>query len=261
MKLRMFQIDAFAETVFQGNPAAVCPLKEWIPEELMQRIAAENNLSETAFYVQEGSFYRIRWFTPETEVDLCGHATLASAFQIFRESDSKEEVVRFQSKSGELIVFKKENILYLDFPSRMPEQVREIPQTILEAFSIPPKEVWKSRDYLLVYDNETELKELKYSMEAASKLDCLGIIATCPGDERYDFFSRFFAPLAGIYEDPVTGSSHCSLIPFWSRKRVRKIMNAYQASRRGGKLFCEDLGERVRIGGTCVPYLEGWIEV
>ncbi|WP_167883929.1 PhzF family phenazine biosynthesis protein [Leptospira stimsonii] len=260
MKLRILQIDAFAEKVFQGNPAALCPLEKWISEDSMQKIALENNLSETVFFVPEGDFFRIRWFTPEQEVDLCGHATLATAHYLFDQGLIEGDVARFQSLSGELSVFKKENLLYLDFPSRKPIRVEIPPKEIIESFSILPKEVWKSRDYLLVYENENDLRELSYNVEIAKNLDSLGIIATCPGKD-YDFLSRFFAPAAGLYEDPVTGSSHCSLIPFWSERLGKKNLNAYQASRRGGKLFCEDLGERVRIGGTCVPYLEGWIDV
>ncbi|TGK11331.1 PhzF family phenazine biosynthesis protein [Leptospira stimsonii] len=256
----MLQIDAFAEKVFQGNPAALCPLEKWISEDSMQKIALENNLSETVFFVPEGDFFRIRWFTPEQEVDLCGHATLATAHYLFDQGLIEGDVARFQSLSGELSVFKKENLLYLDFPSRKPIRVEIPPKEIIESFSILPKEVWKSRDYLLVYENENDLRELSYNVEIAKNLDSLGIIATCPGKD-YDFLSRFFAPAAGLYEDPVTGSSHCSLIPFWSERLGKKNLNAYQASRRGGKLFCEDLGERVRIGGTCVPYLEGWIDV
>ncbi|RHX88902.1 isomerase [Leptospira stimsonii] len=256
----MLQIDAFAEKVFQGNPAALCPLEKWISEDSMQKIALENNLSETVFFVPEGDFFRIRWFTPEQEVDLCGHATLATAHYLFDQGMIEGDVARFQSLSGELSVFKKENLLYLDFPSRKPIRVEIPPKEIIESFSILPKEVWKSRDYLLVYENENDLRELSYNVEIAKNLDSLGIIATCPGKD-YDFLSRFFAPAAGLYEDPVTGSSHCSLIPFWSERLGKKNLNAYQASRRGGKLFCEDLGERVRIGGTCVPYLEGWIDV
>ncbi|MBM9577524.1 PhzF family phenazine biosynthesis protein [Leptospira sp. 201903070] len=260
MKLKILQIDAFAEKVFQGNPAALCPLESWISEEWMQNIAFENNLSETVFFVPEGDMFRIRWFTPEQEVDLCGHATLATAHYLFDNGIVKGDVVRFQSLSGELAVFKKYDILYLDFPSRKPIRIEDTPKEILNSFSILPTEVWKSRDYLLVYENEKDLRELSYKAEIAKDLDTLGIIATCPG-ENFDFLSRFFAPAAGLYEDPVTGSSHCSLIPFWSERLGKKNLNAYQASRRGGKLFCEDLGDRVRIGGTCVPYLEGWIEI
>lgn len=260
MKLRMLQIDSFAEKVFQGNPAAVCPLQEWISDEWMQKIASENNLSETAFFVLKGESYRIRWFTPLREVDLCGHATLAAAYHLFREGEVIGDKLNFQSLSGELNVFKKENILYLDFPSRKPEKV-ETPKEILNSFSISPKEVFKSRDYMLLYENENQLKKLEYSVEGVRELNTLGIIATCVGNDSYDFLSRFFAPSVGLYEDPVTGSAHCTLIPFWSERLGKKIMKAYQTSARGGKLFCEDLGERVRIGGTCVPYLDGWIEI
>ncbi|XDD50429.1 PhzF family phenazine biosynthesis protein [Leptospira sp. WS92.C1] len=259
MKLRILQIDAFAEKVFQGNPAAVCVSATWLPDELMQKIALENNLSETVFCVKEGDLFRIRWFTPEKEVDLCGHATLAAAYHLFNEGLASGDRVQFYSLSGELGVFKKNNILYLDFPSRKALPV-EAPKQILNSFSIVPKEVWKSRDYMLVYENESDLLNLRYSMEGVRDLDSLGIIATCVGKE-YDFLSRFFAPNAGLYEDPVTGSSHCTLIPFWSERLGKKNLQAYQASSRGGKLFCEDLGERVLIGGTCVSYLEGWIEV
>lgn len=260
MKLKILQIDAFAEKIFQGNPAALCPLESWIPDDLMQKIAFENNLSETVFFALEGDSFRIRWFTPEREVDLCGHATLATAYYLFNQGLIEGNVARFQSLSGDLSVFKKENILYLDFPARKPVRVEQIPKEIINSFSILPIEVWKSRDYLLVYENEKALRDLSYNPEVAKNLDSLGIIATCIGED-YDFLSRFFAPAAGLYEDPVTGSSHCSLIPFWSERLGKKNLNAYQASYRGGKLFCEDLGERVRIGGTCVSYLEGWIDI
>ncbi|MCG6191836.1 PhzF family phenazine biosynthesis protein [Leptospira sp. FAT2] len=260
MKLRILQIDAFAQKVFQGNPAAVCPLQEWISDERMQKIAMENNLSETVFFVREGESYRIRWFTPLREVDLCGHATLATAFYLFDEGGFTGDRIRFQSLSGELNVFKKENVLYLDFPSRKPALV-EAPEIVLNSFSIRPKEVWKARDYMLVYENETQLREVQCDIQGLRNMDALGVILTCPGSGEFDFLSRFFSASIGLAEDPVTGSSHCTLIPFWSERLGKKSLQAYQASSRGGKLFCENLGERVRIGGTCVSYLEGWIEI
>ncbi|WP_164477015.1 PhzF family phenazine biosynthesis protein [Leptospira kmetyi] len=260
MKLRILQIDAFAEKVFQGNPAAVCPLQEWIPDELMQKIALENNLSETVFFVREGDSYRIRWFTPLREVDLCGHATLATAYHLFFQEGLAGDRIRFQSASGELNVFKKENILYLDFPSRKADKT-EVPKSVLNSFSISPLEVLKSRDYVLVYENEAQLRNVTCSVEGLRDIDALGVILTCPGNGEFDFFSRFFSASIGLAEDPVTGSSHCTLIPFWSERLGKKNLKAFQASSRGGKLFCDDLGDRVRIGGVCVPYLEGWIEV
>ncbi|MBW0433365.1 PhzF family phenazine biosynthesis protein [Leptospira yasudae] len=260
MKLRILQIDAFAEKVFQGNPAAVCPLQEWISDERMQKIAMENNLSETVFFVREGESYRIRWFTPLREVDLCGHATLATAFYLFNEGGFTGDRIRFESLSGELNVFKKENVLYLDFPSRKPAPVTAS-EPILNSFSIRPKEVWKARDYMLVYENETQLRDVQCDIQGLRNMDALGVILTCPSSGEFDFLSRFFSASIGLAEDPVTGSSHCTLIPFWSERLNKKSLHAFQASSRGGKLFCEYLDERVRIGGTCVSYLEGWIEI
>jgi PhzF family phenazine biosynthesis protein len=258
MKIPQFQIDAFTDQVFKGNPAAVCPLETWLNDELLKSIANENNLSETAFFVKEGEAYHIRWFTPaRVEIDLCGHATIASAFVIFNNYEKDKQELTFTSKSGPLKVFKKDGLLYLDFPARMPEAT-SVPEGLLNAFNIKPKEVLKSRDYFLVFEKEDDVFSLKPDFYLLKKLDTK-IIATAPG-KKYDFVSRFFAPSVGIDEDPVTGSAHCSLIPYWSKKLNKEKINAFQASERSGKLYCVNREERVLIGGNCVQFLKGEIE-
>jgi PhzF family phenazine biosynthesis protein len=258
MKIPQFQIDAFTDQVFKGNPAAVCPLETWLDDAVLKSIANENNLSETAFFVKEGRAYHIRWFTPaKVEIDLCGHATIATAFVIFNNYEKEAQVLNFISKSGALKVLKKEGLLYLDFPARMPDST-SIPKELLDAFNIKPQEVLKSRDYFLVFEKEEEVFKLKPDFYSLKKLD-ITIIATAPG-KQYDFVSRFFAPSAGIDEDPVTGSAHCSLIPYWSKKLGKERINAFQASERSGKLYCVNQDDRVLIGGNCVQFMKGEIE-
>jgi PhzF family phenazine biosynthesis protein len=258
MKIPQFQIDAFTDQVFKGNPAAICPLETWLDDEVLKSIANENNLSETAFFVKEREAYHIRWFTPaKVEIDLCGHATIASAFVIFNNYEKDKQELTFTSKSGPLKVFKKDGLLYLDFPARMPEPA-SVPLGLLNAFNIQPKEVLKSRDYFLVFEKEEDVFNLKPDFYLLKKLD-IKIIATAPG-KKYDFVSRFFAPSVGIDEDPVTGSAHCSLIPYWSKKLNKEKINAFQASERSGKLYCVNREERVLIGGNCVQFLKGEIE-
>ncbi len=260
MKLDIYQVDAFAKEVFKGNPAAVCPLDEWIDAELMQKIALENNLSETAFFVKSGDVYEIRWFTPSFEIDLCGHATLASAFVIFECLKAEESLVKFHShKSGELKVEKDGDILTLDFPSRPPVEC-EIPEGLIEAIGKQPKEVLKSRDYFMVYETEQEIADIKPNFADVLKIPTHAVIVTAKGDDC-DFVSRFFAPEVGVYEDPVTGSAHCNLIPYWAEKLGKTEMSARQISQRGGELFCKLEGDRVRIGGNAVLYLKGEIYV
>ena len=258
MKLDIYQVDAFASEVFKGNPAAVCPLDEWIDESLMQKIALENNLSETAFFVKKDGVYEIRWFTPTFEIDLCGHATLASAFVIFEVFQSENEIIKFHShKSGELIVEKNGDILTLDFPSRPVKQC-EIPDGLIEAVGKQPKEVFKARDYFLVYENEREILDIEPDFSKLLDIDAHGFIVTAKGDSA-DFVSRFFAPEVGVFEDPVTGSAHCNLIPYWAERLGKTEMFARQISARGGELFCKLDGNRVKIGGNAVLYLKGEI--
>lgn len=261
MKLQLFQVDAFTDQVFKGNPAAVCPLERWLPTELMQQIAMENAVAETAFFVPLGQGFEIRWFTPEIEIDLCGHATLASAHVIARHLDRSLSSVQFQSQSGELTVTIEEPLLTLNFPSRKPEP-RSIPPLILEAIGHEPIEVLKSRDYLLVYENEAVIRQIKPNQNLLNQinLDPGGVIITAKG-ETVDFVSRFFTPQASVFEDPVTGSAHCSLIPYWSEKLGKDSLLAWQLSPRGGKLLCQNKGERVLISGEAVTYLEGMITV
>lgn len=260
MKLNVYQVDAFAKEVFKGNPAAICPLEDWIDAELMQQVALENNLSETAFFVKKDDVYEIRWFTPTFEIDLCGHATLASAFVIFECLKTEENLVKFHShKSGELTVEKQDDVLILDFPSR-PPAASEIPAGLVEAIGGQPKEILKSRDYFLVYETEQEIADLKPDFSAILKIPTHAVIVTAKGDSC-DFVSRFFAPEVGVFEDPVTGSAHCNLIPYWAEKLGKTELFARQISARGGELFCELKGDRVKIGGNAVLYLKGEIYV
>lgn len=262
MKLPIYQVDAFTDHLFAGNPAAIVPIEdEWPIDDVLQKIAIENNLAETAFFQKQGNHFQLRWFTPEFEVDLCGHATLASAHIIFNHLGYAGDRIIFHSISGELEVEKVEGLLQLDFPSRKPEPAK-MEKEHLEAFNIQPKEVLKSRDYVLVYDTESEVRGLKVNANLLDPEDFErgGIICTAKGD-NVDFVSRFFLPGASVFEDPVTGSSHCSLIPYWSEKLDKEEMIAYQLSERKGYLNCTDLGERVLISGNAVTYLEGTIEV
>lgn len=262
MKLPIYQVDAFTDHLFAGNPAAVVPIEEqWPIDDVLQKIAIENNLAETAFFQKQGNHFQLRWFTPEFEVDLCGHATLASAHVIFNHLGYAGDTIIFHSISGELEVTKVDGLLQLDFPSRKPVP-SELSEDYLQAFNIQPKEVLKSRDYVLVYDSESDVRALKVNAGMLDPKDFEkgGIICTAKGD-NVDFVSRFFLPGASVFEDPVTGSAHCSLIPYWSEKLDKEEMVAYQLSERKGYLNCTDLGERVLISGNAVTYLEGVIEV
>lgn len=253
MKLPIYQVDAFSSRVFAGNPAAVCPLNEWLDTEVLQAIAAENNLAETAFYLPEGSHYRLRWFTPKVEVDLCGHATLASALVI-----GKPEV-RFMTRSGELTVTRNGDLFTLDFPSLTPEPQPANPG-LIAALGGSPKELLAARDYLVVYESEDEVRALKPNMEALCGIDRFAVIVTAPG-RNSDFVSRFFAPAKGINEDPVTGSAHCTLTPYWAKRLGKSSLHAFQVSERGGELWLEAKGERVTISGMGTLYMEGSIYI
>lgn len=259
MKLEIFQVDAFTTKPFGGNPAAIVPLEAWLPTETMQSIALENNLSETAFFVRAGDKYELRWFTPTFEIDLCGHATLASSYVIFELLGSRESVLSFQTKSGELTVERSDDRLVLDFPSR-PAEVCEIPAGLIEAIGGQPKEVLKSRDYMLVYETENEVRAIEPNFAEILKIPTHAVIVTAPGDDS-DFVSRFFAPEVGVFEDPVTGSAHCTLIPYWAERLGKNELFARQVSARGGELYCELRGDRVKIGGNATLYLKGEIYV
>lgn len=262
MKLTLYQADAFTNKLFGGNPAAVIPLDSWIDDSLMQQIAMENNLAETVFFVPLKDGFHIRWFTPELEIDLCGHATLASAFVLYQFLGYTEPVVRFHSKSGELLVTRKEDKLELNFPARMPELKTEYPEELLKGLGISnPVAVYKSRDYVVELEKQKDVENCKPDFSLLNKIDVIGIVITSPGRDC-DFVSRFFAPNCGIPEDPVTGSSHSTLIPFWAEKLNKKKMHALQLSPRGGELWCELLpGDRVLIAGECVFYMKGEIEI
>jgi PhzF family phenazine biosynthesis protein len=256
-RIPVYQVDAFASRVFTGNPAAVCPLEQWLPDEQMQAIAAENNLAETAFFVPNGDGYHLRWFTPTVEVDLCGHATLASAFVVFTKLNPPAKSVQFLTKSGKLVVTRDGDLLSLDFPARPPAECEPDPG-LLPAMGRQPEKVLASHDYLVIYANEDQLRSLKPDMEKLAQVDHFAVIATAPGKD-VDFVSRFFAPKQGIPEDPVTGRAHTTLIPYWAKRLGKPKLHAYQASPRGGELWCEDRGDRVIIAGRAVQFLEGTI--
>ncbi len=259
MKIPLYQIDAFTGTLFKGNPAAVCPLEQWPDDQTMLNIAAENNLSETAFFAKEGDAYRLRWFTPEIEIDLCGHATLASAHVLFRYMDPSLNEVTFSTLSGKLVVRKETDLISMDFPTRRPLPCSPPPE-LIKGLGGKPIEILKSRDYLVVYASEEEVLAIKPDMRLLEGLDALGVIVTAKG-KRSDFVSRFFAPGAGVPEDPVTGSAHCTLIPYWSDKFKRMQLYAIQLSKRTGEVFCELRGDRVKISGYAATYMIGSIEV
>ena len=259
MKLPYYEVAAFTTNPFGGNPAGVCPLAAWLPDAVLQNIAANNNLAETAFTVRRDDDFELRWFTPTVEVDLCGHATLAAAFVLFNELSVRSDQIRFHSRSGVLTVSRERDLLTLNFPSR-PATRCITPEALISGVGATPAEVFKTRDYLAVFASEAEVRVLKPDFASLKSLDCLGIIVTAPGDDC-DFVSRFFAPGAGINEDHVTGSAHCTLIPFWATRLGKNKFFARQISSRGGELFCEQVAERVRIGGRAVMYLRGEITV
>ncbi len=257
LRIPFYQVDAFTSRLFGGNPAGVCLLENWLPAEVMQAVAAENNLSETAFLVKEGDGWGLRWFTPEVEVDLCGHATLASGFVLLKVLGVAAGTVRFSTQSGPLAVNEEGNLLSMDFPSR-PGEPCQAPPSLPEGLGIAAAEVRRSRDYLVVVESEEQVRALRPDMGRLAGLDALGVIVTAPG-RTCDFVSRFFAPGAGVPEDPVTGSAHCTLVPYWSHRLGKKRLHALQVSARGGELFCEDRGDRVSIAGTAALYLQGHI--
>ena len=261
MKLNIYQIDAFTDQLFSGNPAAVVPLENWLPDEVLQNIAAENNLAETAFYVPNETGYHIRWFTPSVEVELCGHATLASAYVIFNIQGFEGDLIRFESLSGELTVLYKDSWLTLNFPIDQYNMAVPPPALMESLNGVSILEVYKGKtDYMVVLDSEAEVRDLDFDIIVLSTIPARGIIITAPGDE-VDFVSRFFAPQSGIDEDPVTGSAHTTLIPYWAEKLSKTELTAKQLSKRGGYLKCELDGDRVNIGGQARIYLHGEIEI
>ena len=259
MQYPIYQVDAFTGRVFGGNPAAVVLLNEWLPDETLQAIAAENNLSETAFLIFGKYVHSLRWFTPKLEVDLCGHATLATAFVLFESGAVDGESVRFETKSGVLTVRKQGELYAMDFPARAPRPV-SCTDEIVEALGRRPKDVRAARALMAVFEDEDEVRGLAPDFARLSAVHDFAVIVTAPGRE-VDFVSRFFAPNAGIPEDPVTGSAHCTLVPYWSKRLEKPKLHALQVSARGGELFCEDRGERVTMAGRAVSYMEGSITI
>jgi PhzF family phenazine biosynthesis protein len=259
MRIRLVQVDAFTDKTFGGNPAAVCPLDRWLPDDLLQAIASENNLSETAYFVPKGDDYELRWFTPVAEVDLAGHPTLATAWVMINTLGIRRDAFVFRTKIGDTLVVSREgDRLAMDFPARPP-----VPKNIGDvaaALGAEPLEVMAARDGFAVFAREQEVRALEPDMAKVAALDGMGLIATAPCEDC-DFVSRFFAPKHNIPEDPVTGSAHTTLIPYWAKRLGKSEMFARQVSARGGEIWCRHRGDRVTIAGTCAPYLDGWIEV
>ena len=260
MKIPLYQVDAFTSKIFNGNPAAVCPLEDWIDDDIMQKIAQENNLSETAFFIKNKSEFDIRWFTPVSELDLAGHPTLATAHVILNELKVNLNEVIFHTKINDTLkVTYKKNLYLMDFPSRNPEIENNFDK-VADALGKRPKELYRHRDAVAVFDKEEDIKNMSPNIEKLKSLDYPAVIVTAPGN-KVDFVSRNFAPKLGIPEDPVTGSAHCELIPYWSKILNKKELLANQISERGGKLYCTHNGDRVTIGGEAVTFLRGEIEI
>lgn len=259
MRIPLYQIDAFSGAVFAGNPAAVCPLESWPDDAVMQAIAVENNLSETAFFVDEGEAYRLRWFTPGAEVDLCGHATLATAHLLLTRLAPERREVAFDTRSGRLTVTRDGDLLAMDFPAK-PASVVKPESRLIEAIGAVPEAVLASDDFMVVYSDPGIVRGLAPSMEKLATVGRRGVIVTAPGEDC-DFVSRFFAPAIGVPEDPVTGSAHCTLTPYWSARLGKRDLHARQVSARGGEVFCRDMGERVRLAGRAALYMVGEITV
>lgn len=259
MKLSIYQVDAFASEAFEGNPAAVCPLDEWISDDLMQQIAMENNLSETAFFVKQDELYELRWFTPTIEVDLCGHATLAASHVLFEHRGYDKPLISFDTKSGKLDVRKEGSRLVMDFPASELNETHT-PALLEEALGLPPRELYRDTDFLYVIDSEEQIRNLKPDIRLLGKADVRGTIVTAPGEE-VDFVSRFFAPAAGVDEDPVTGSAHTMLAPYWSKRLGKEELVGRQLSQRGGTVYCKMREDRVELGGTALTFMQGTIEI
>lgn len=258
-RLKQYQIDAFATRVFEGNPAAVVPLDAWLDDGVLQAIAEENNLSETAFFVPSARGFHLRWFTPITEVDLCGHATLATAHVLFEILGYRQPVIIFETRSGELFVERQGSLLVMDFPAA-PPQPCATPDVLVEGLGCRPVETLAAADYVCVFETEESIRALTPNFGKLSELDLRGVIVTAPGRD-VDFVSRFFAPKLGISEDPVTGAAHCELTPYWAVRLGKNRLSARQVSKRGGEIFCEVEGERVRLAGQAVTFMEAEIEI
>lgn len=259
MELQLYQVDAFTQTLFAGNPAAICPLTSWLPDDLMQNIAVENNLAETAFYIPQGENFELRWFTPATEVDLCGHATLATAHLLFQHLGYSQPQIRFHTRSGVLTVQRQGNLYEMDFPAQPPQPCPES-SAVVQALNCQPLELLAAADYIAVLASEAEVREFQPDFERLKQLDKRGIAITAPGD-TVDFVSRFFAPNYGINEDPVTGSLHCELTPYWAAKLGKQALRAQQLSARGGELQCRLQQQRVMLAGQAVTYMQATIQV
>ena len=261
MKLKIYQVDAFTDEVFKGNPAAVCPLEKWLDDAILLKIAAENNLSETAFYVPKGDGFEIRWFTPTVEVDLCGHATLATSFVLFNQEGYAEDVIRFYSpRSGKLTVTVKEDRFLLNFPVDQFTEI-ELTEELIATTDKKPIAAYKGKtDYMLVFEKEEDVRTLNPKLTLINELNARGIIVTAKG-ETSDFVSRFFAPAAGVNEDPVCGSAHTTLTPFWANQLGKNDLKALQLSERSGTVYCRFLNDRVELGGKAVLYMKGEIYI
>jgi len=259
MKLDLWQVDAFTSRPLAGNPAAVVPLNAWLPDAVMQAIAAENNLSETAFLVREPAGWRIRWFTPATEVELCGHATLASGHVLLNDLEPELDAVTFASRSGPLTVTRQGDRLALDLPA-YPSRRVDTPPLLVEALGAQPVETWLGVKMMALFEREEQVVALAPDFGKVARIEAFGVIATAPG-ERSDFASRYFVPQAGVNEDPVTGAAHCQLTPYWAKRLGKAQLFARQVSKRGGELWCEDRGARVTIAGHAAGYLRGKIEI
>jgi PhzF family phenazine biosynthesis protein len=261
MRTPIFQVDAFTDRLFAGNPAAVMPMQSFPAEAIMQSVAAENNLAETAFIVRDGDDYRLRWFTPAVEVPLCGHATLASAAVVMERLEPGRKRVVFHTASGPLTVNRAGTGYVMDFPSRPSDPVAT-PAALSAALGALPVEVFfNTFNYLAVFENARILRGLTPDMPAVARVHAHGVIVTAPGEGVYDFVSRYFAPAKGVPEDPVTGSAHCMLAPYWAKRLGKTAFRAFQASPRGGEVICRLLGDRVELEGTCVFYLEGQADI
>lgn len=255
MEVPFYQVDAFSSRLFGGNPAAVCPLEHWLDESILQSIAAENNLSETAYFVREGDGFHLRWFTPVSEINLCGHATLGSAYVLMQMLEPARTQVRFRTLSGNLFVTRNGDRYTLDFPVQPASRI-DTPRDLVEALGREPVEVWSARDYMAVYKSEDDVLAVEPDMGKLAKVDRFATIITAPG-KTCDFVSRFFAPAKGVPEDPVTGSAHCTLTPYWAERLGKTKLNARQVSKRIGELECELAGDRVKMTGTAVLYATG----
>lgn len=256
-RLPFYQVDSFTHTLFKGNPAGVCILDAWLPDAILQNIAMENNLSETAFVLKNGERFDIRWFTPKAEVDLCGHATLASAYVLFHELGYPNETIHFDCMRGPLVVSRNHDSMTLDFPIDPPTFI-ETPELITQALNCDIVETLKAREYLVIVKDEQTLRDLQPNHDLLKQLDLIGIIVSAPG-EKYDFVSRCFYPKLSVPEDPVTGSAHCITVPYWAHKFDRSILNAEQISARSGQLCCELRGDRLLLTGNARLYLKGEI--